>query len=154
MRPDNSEALPEAEFNRLILLVELEGKRQWGKKANVFIQQEENYCLDAAAVTSTVWRYPAGVMLNSYVPPVLQARRAHHGYSTHQVLTFVHFLFKNLEPEISRVSLHWQVAWTSCMDTTRNPVWMGCKDYTRQLHFSDLNVNCISAWNVVSLHFA
>lgn len=112
MRSGISEARLATEFKRLIFLVELERKGQWGKKTNSFIQREESYCLDAEAVASTLWRYTAGVMLNSYVAPVLQARRVHHNYSTHWVLTFLNFVFKNLESEISMVPLHWEAAWT------------------------------------------
>lgn len=112
MRPGSSKALLATEVNRLIILVELERKGQWGKKANSFIHWEGSYCLDAEAVLSTLWKYPAGLMLDSYVPPVMQDRRVLHSYSTHQVLTSVHFVFKNLEPEISRVLLHWEAAET------------------------------------------
>lgn len=145
VRLGSCQTLLATNFNILIISVDPERMGQWVKKANRVIQWK-NYCLDAESMASNLWTQRAAVMLNSYVPPVVQAGRVPHSYSINE---FCSFYFRKSWVRGFKALL----TLGRCMDTTRNRVWLGCKFCRRQLHFCDLKVNRISHCNIVSLHF-
>lgn len=87
VRLGSCQTLLATNFNILIISVDPERMGQWVKKANRVIQWK-NYCLDAESMASNLWMQWAAVMLNSYVPPVVQAGRVSHSYSINEFCSF------------------------------------------------------------------